>query len=65
MEKTKEHDDEKPQSTIPTDDPNSGAREEARQKAKAISAAASSIVANAMSEDSEAFVSAYKQTGGQ
>ena len=65
MEKTKEHDDEEIRAAIPTDDPNSGAREEARQKANAISAAASQIVANAMSEDSEAFVAAYKQTGGQ
>ncbi len=65
MEKQKEHQDEEIRSALPGDDPNSGARAEARQKANAISAAASQIVANAMSEDSEAFVEAYRQTGGQ
>ena len=65
MEKEKEHHDEQNRGATPGDDPNCGTRAEARKKAKAISSAASQIVANAMSEDSEAFVDAYRQTGGQ
>ena len=64
MEKERNN-DEQPETTIPADGGNPQAMQEARERAASMSSAASQIVANAMSENPEAFVAAYKQTGGQ